>query len=118
MPMGNDPEAARARAEAKRAAESQSKSANEDDVATVKEPDYEPGLTPLEFILRTMRDRNEKIEERKDAAKLALPYAHSRLSPIAPRESQETERQKRYREVADSLARKIAEFRAELEKGE
>jgi hypothetical protein len=40
------------------------------------------GESPLELMLRVMRDENEKIERRLDAATAAAPYMHSKM-PIA-----------------------------------
>ena len=37
------------------------------------------GVTPLQFILSTMRDPNQPIEIRIDAAKSAAPYVHSKM---------------------------------------
>jgi hypothetical protein len=40
------------------------------------------GLTPLEFMLRTLRDETAEAEDRKWAAQNAAPYVHPRLSAI------------------------------------
>ena len=37
------------------------------------------GPTPLEFLLRVMRDENESMDRRLEAAKAAAPYCHPRL---------------------------------------
>lgn len=38
------------------------------------------GLTPLEFMLRIMRDEGADEAKRLDAAKAAAPYVHPRLN--------------------------------------
>jgi hypothetical protein len=38
------------------------------------------GESPLEFMLRTMRDENAPIANRLDMAKSAAPYVHPRLA--------------------------------------
>ena len=114
MPIGNEPDAAKRRAAKPALSQPESRTENATAQAADSNPDYEDGLMPLDFVLRTMRDKKEDIKDRKEAAKLALPYAHSRLSPIAPADNQETEKQKRYKEASNSLVRKIAEFRAKL----
>jgi hypothetical protein len=40
------------------------------------------GLTPLDYLLRVMRDPEAGEHERLDAAKSAAPYVHPRLSTI------------------------------------
>ncbi len=40
------------------------------------------GLTPLDFMLDLMRDKNQVMDLRFDAAKAAAPYVHARLSAI------------------------------------
>lgn len=40
------------------------------------------GMTPLQFMLRTMRDSKKTHEQRMDAAKGAAPYVHARLSNV------------------------------------
>ena len=40
------------------------------------------GLTPLEFLLRLMRDEENPIIVRLDAAKHAAPYVHPRLTSM------------------------------------
>ena len=43
----------------------------------------ESGLTPLEYLLSVMRDENEDLPMRVDAAKAAAPYVHPKLANIA-----------------------------------
>jgi hypothetical protein len=38
------------------------------------------GETPLEFMLRLMRDEGAEMAQRADMAKAAAPYVHPRLS--------------------------------------
>jgi hypothetical protein len=40
------------------------------------------GLTPLDFMLNVMRDKEQAMDLRFDAAKAAAPYVHARLSAI------------------------------------
>jgi len=40
------------------------------------------GLTPLDYMLQVMRDVNEALDIRLDAAKAAAPYVHPRLASI------------------------------------
>lgn len=40
------------------------------------------GETPLEYLLRVMRDDAQKPEDRITAAKAAAPYVHPRLSAV------------------------------------
>lgn len=40
------------------------------------------GLTPLEFLLNTMRDENAELGTRLDAAKAAALYVHPKLQPV------------------------------------
>lgn len=38
------------------------------------------GMTPLEYLLGIMRNEQEPVERRLDAAKAAAPYVHPRLA--------------------------------------
>lgn len=40
------------------------------------------GLTPLDYMLKVMRDEGNLPDVRLDAAKSAAPYVHSRLAAI------------------------------------
>lgn len=40
------------------------------------------GLTPLEYMLTTMRDETKLLALRLDMAKAAAPYVHPRLSAV------------------------------------
>lgn len=40
------------------------------------------GVTPLDFMLQTMRDAGKDFEVRLDAAKSAAPYVHPKLAAI------------------------------------
>lgn len=40
------------------------------------------GLTPLDYMLKVMRDEDEVLDVRLDAAKAAAPYVHPRLASI------------------------------------
>lgn len=43
------------------------------------------GLTPLDFMLKIMRDESQDMDRRCDMAKAAGPYVHSKLSSIDAR---------------------------------
>lgn len=40
------------------------------------------GLTPLEYMLRVMRDEKAPEERRDDMAKAAAPYVHPKLASV------------------------------------
>jgi hypothetical protein len=40
----------------------------------------ESGLTPLEYMIRVMRDENQPPDMRLDAARSAAPYVHPKLA--------------------------------------
>ena len=40
------------------------------------------GLTPLEYMLKVLRDENEDTPRRDEMAKAAAPYCHPRLSTV------------------------------------
>jgi hypothetical protein len=40
------------------------------------------GLTPLDFLLQLMRDAEQPLGLRADAAKNAAPYVHPRLAAV------------------------------------
>lgn len=40
------------------------------------------GLSPLDYMLRVMRDENEAPDRRLDAAARAAPYVHQRLAAV------------------------------------
>lgn len=40
------------------------------------------GITPLEYMLKVMRDETAQQSERMDAAKASAPYVHARLAAI------------------------------------
>ena len=40
------------------------------------------GLTPLEYMLKVLRDENEGTARRDEMAKAAAPYCHPRLSTV------------------------------------
>lgn len=42
----------------------------------------ESGLTPLEFMLQSMRDEGLDLAIRHDMAKAAAPYVHPRLATV------------------------------------
>jgi hypothetical protein len=42
----------------------------------------ESGLTPLKYMLRTLRDESLDLQTRMDAASKAAPYVHPKLAAI------------------------------------
>jgi hypothetical protein len=40
------------------------------------------GMTPLDYLLKVMRDEAREDDERRDAAKAAAPYIHPKLSSV------------------------------------
>jgi hypothetical protein len=40
------------------------------------------GLTPLDYLLKVMRDEAEQPDARRDAAKAAAPYVHPKLASV------------------------------------
>lgn len=40
------------------------------------------GLTPLEYMLNTMRDEGQELAVRLDMAKAAAPYVHPKLAAV------------------------------------
>jgi hypothetical protein len=40
------------------------------------------GITPLEFMLRRLRDETASAEDRFEAAKAAAPYVHPKLAAV------------------------------------
>ena len=40
------------------------------------------GMTPLDFMLKIMRDEGEEMDRRCDMAKAAGPYVHAKLASI------------------------------------
>lgn len=42
----------------------------------------ESGITPLEFMLSTMRDEANDFKDRLTAASMAAPYVHAKLSSV------------------------------------
>ena len=43
------------------------------------------GETPVDFLVRVMRDEARPMTERIDAAKAVAPFVHSRLGPVTPK---------------------------------
>lgn len=40
------------------------------------------GLTPLDYMLSVLRDKNAAVERRDEMAKASAPYVHPRLSSL------------------------------------
>lgn len=41
------------------------------------------GITPLEYMMKVMRDENSPLNRRDDMAKAAAPYVHPKLNAIS-----------------------------------
>lgn len=50
--------------------------------AKMRDEIAESGETPLEYMIRVMRDEESEQSRRDDMAKAAAPYLHARLSSI------------------------------------
>jgi hypothetical protein len=46
-------------------------------------PEVDGDAEPLDFLMAVMRDPNQPMERRMDAAKAAMPYRHTRLAPVS-----------------------------------
>ena len=46
-------------------------------------PQIEPDAEPLDFLMAVMRDPNQPMDRRMDAAKAAMPYRNVRLAPAS-----------------------------------
>lgn len=53
------------------------------------------GLTPLEYLLKVLRDESQEQAVRMDAAKSAAPYIHPRLSSVEAKVETEVRRKVR-----------------------
>lgn len=58
------------------------------------------GITPIEYMLKVMRDSKADKSRRDDMAKAAAPYIHPRLSAVAVADSGST-----LQKLADRLSR-------------
>jgi hypothetical protein len=47
----------------------------------------EEGILPLEYMLRVLRDEEQKPEVRFEAAKAAAPYVHAKLASVEQKHS-------------------------------
>ena len=47
------------------------------------------GETPLQFMLRIMRDENQPMDLRAEMASRAAPFCHPRMNPIGPAQNGE-----------------------------
>jgi hypothetical protein len=51
-------------------------------------PDIEPDAEPLDFLMAVMRDPNQPMDRRMDAAKAAMPYRNVRLASASVTDEQ------------------------------
>ena len=61
------------------------------------------GETPLDFLLRVMRNTKNVLQVRVDAAKAAAPYVHARLGAV---ELNQNQRSESHEERLERLAKK------------
>lgn len=71
------------------------------------------GLTPLEYMLKVLRNKKEDKDRRLDAAKAAAPYVHPKLSSIVHKGDAKqpvavaTMDAKRFAEIARQIADEV-----------
>jgi hypothetical protein len=71
------------------------------------------GLTPLEYMLKVLRNKKEDKDRRLDAAKAAAPYVHPKLSSIVHKGDAKqpvavaTMGAKRFAEIARQIADEV-----------
>lgn len=73
------------------------------------------GITPLEFLVKTMRDDNQPMNIRVDSAKAAAQYVHPKLSAVTLSGDPENPVEQRVthvdeKQVADTVARVTSEY--------
>jgi hypothetical protein len=79
--------------------------------------EFDKGMTPLEFFTSVMRDPEQPLSIRLDAAKAAAPYMHSRLAAVeiaGKPEKPQNEPEPTTLEIARRLAFILAAAREEL----
>jgi len=82
-------------------------------------PDAAPadGESPVEYMLRVMRDPKATPSRRDTMAKSATPYIHPRPAPKKKRSSGDASLKKRLETARETLARKIAGLRSDCDAG-
>lgn len=73
------------------------------------------GLSPLEYMLTTLRDESQPVNIRLDAAKAAAQYVHPKLSAVTLSGDPENPVEQRVthvdeKQVADTVARVTGEY--------
>jgi hypothetical protein len=79
--------------------------------------EFDKGMTPLEFFTSVMRDPDQPLATRLEAAKAAAPYMHSRLATVeiaGKPEKPQNEPEPSTLEIARRLAFILATAREEL----
>jgi len=82
-------------------------------------PDTAPadGESPVEYMLRVMRDPKATPSRRDTMAKSATPYIHPRPAPKKKRSSGDASLKKRLETARETLARKIVGLRSDCDAG-
>jgi hypothetical protein len=82
-------------------------------------PDTAPadGESPVEYMLRVMRDPKATPSRRDTMAKSATPYIHPRPAPKKKRVRGDASLKKRLEAARETLASKIAGLRSDCDEG-
>ena len=82
-------------------------------------PDTAPadGESPVEYMLRVMRDPKATPSRRDTMAKSATPYIHPRPAPKKKRASSDASLKKRLEAARETLASKILGLRSDCDAG-
>jgi hypothetical protein len=75
------------------------------------------GESPVEYMLRVMRDPKATPSRRDTMAKSATPYIHPRPAPKKKRSSGDASLKKRLESARETLASKIAGLRSDCDEG-
>lgn len=81
-----------------------------DVIADVVVKAAENGETPLEYMLRIMRDRLEDNERRDEMAKAAAPYVHARLASAKIEHKDVTPEVRSSEELRNEILAELAEL--------
>ena len=73
--------------------------------------------TPVDYMLRVMRDPKATPSRRDTMAKSATPYIHPRPAPKKKRGNGEASLKKRLEAARETLASKIAQLRSDCDEG-
>jgi hypothetical protein len=76
-----------------------------------------PDETPVDYMLRVMRDPKADKKRRDVMAKSATPYVHRKPAPKKKRERSDASLKKRLESARETLASKIAGLRSDCDEG-